>query len=254
MPRSAYYLDLLKEKLNVQSDYALSKELNLSRAKISNFRTGFRAFDDVTLFKVAEALGINPAVIQADLNLEKAKTPEKKKFWKETYSKIAGTAAAVILSSGLVANFGAISGTSGPVEAVNNIHYANPRRRRRISLAALFAVLVLPWGPVYADTWSTGDTIRETTWQTINFIDYRQTLQISKNCNSGGGLYEQNPLLSNCPSRSEVNRYFAVSAGLHWAISNYLPAKYRGPWQYVTLGVSGAVVAHNFHIGLKLNF
>jgi hypothetical protein len=106
-------------------------------------------------------------------------------------------------------------------------------------------ILLLPFN-CYG--WSEMDTYRESTWQVINFIDYRQTSDISE------PHYEQNPLLGKHPSQGKIDKYFAVSAIGHFGASELLPLRYRNGWQWLTIGISGAIVYHNYKIGLKVNF
>lgn len=120
-----------------------------------------------------------------------------------------------------------------------------------------FLFCVLFFTPcVNASDWTDADTWRESTWQVINIIDWGQTLDITNQCQDQTGRYkyETNPLLSKCPTRSEVNRYFITSAITHGLISNYLPTKYREAFQYVTIGFSAQMVIDNYRIGLKINF
>lgn len=110
----------------------------------------------------------------------------------------------------------------------------------------LILLLFLVSFNVYA--WGEADAYRESAWQVINFIDYRQTSDISE------PHYEQNPLLGNHPSQGEIDKYFAVSAIGHFGASELLPLRYRKNWQWLTIGVSGAIVYHNYRIGLRFNF
>ncbi|MDH5354836.1 MAG: DUF3693 domain-containing protein [Gammaproteobacteria bacterium] len=273
MTKSAKYLDLVKKKHGLKTDYALAQYLDLSRAKISNFRTGFRAFDDITLYKVADSLGINPALIHSEINLEKANTPEKKQFWKRTYSKIAGTAAGVILSCSMLAHTPEQTGISGAdnqsiiyimrtltglaalimvmgVIMVSPLYRSHLRAAlKRSTFTALGSISLL--SPVYADAWSTGDTYREWTYQAIHFIDYRQTVQISKSCDQ---YEETNPFLNRCPSRASVDKYFLATGLLHAGLSAWLPVKFRGPFQYVTIGISSGSVMNNYRVGIKIPY
>ena len=91
------------------SDYAISKIMGVSPSRISNYRRGVSQFDDEFTFKLADKLDINPAEIMAAINVERAKTDEKKKFWRAAFRKVHGTAAAVIMS-GILTGLPALSG------------------------------------------------------------------------------------------------------------------------------------------------
>jgi hypothetical protein len=64
-------------------------------------------------------------------------------------------------------------------------------------MRTLLLLLLLPFN-VCADNWSTGDTWREMPWQIINFIDYKQTLEIARNPK----FIELNPILGENPSEN----------------------------------------------------
>ncbi|WP_322400355.1 DUF3693 domain-containing protein [Massilia luteola] len=75
------YLDAVKRHLGIASDYALAKKLGFSQSAMSSYRTGRRVLDDDAALTVAEALGINPLVVIAAANAERAKTDEQKARW-----------------------------------------------------------------------------------------------------------------------------------------------------------------------------
>ncbi len=68
------YLDAVKERLNLQSDYALAAKLEESRSRISNYRTGRTEMDGDLIQKVASALGIDPIIVLADVSASRAST------------------------------------------------------------------------------------------------------------------------------------------------------------------------------------
>lgn len=111
-----------------------------------------------------------------------------------------------------------------------------------------YLLLLLLSFNVYGADWSSADTKREVSWQVINFIDYRQTSNISE------PHYEQNPFLGKHPSQGEIDKYFAVSALTHYVTSRLLSFEYRRNWQWLTIGVSGSIVFHNYQIGLTVNY
>lgn len=77
------YLDLTKKKLNIKSDYELSKLLSLTSAGLSQYRTGKRVMDDYTAAKIAEVLEIPAIQVIADANAEREKDEKKRNYWKE---------------------------------------------------------------------------------------------------------------------------------------------------------------------------
>ncbi len=81
MASTLQYLDEAKRKLNVESDYALSKRLGCTTSAISNYRAGRSRMDDVMAVKVAEILERNPLELLASLNLERAKDEDVRRVW-----------------------------------------------------------------------------------------------------------------------------------------------------------------------------
>jgi protein-disulfide isomerase-like protein with CxxC motif len=82
------YLDAVKRHLGISSDYALAKKLGFSQSAMSSYRTGRRVFDDDAALTVAQALGLNPLVVIAAANAERAKTPEQKARWSGLMDKL----------------------------------------------------------------------------------------------------------------------------------------------------------------------
>lgn len=77
---SLEYLEAVKRRLGITSDYALAARLGVTRSAVSKFQKGAVFGDDVAL-TVAEILGVEPIVVIAAANAERAKTPEQKARW-----------------------------------------------------------------------------------------------------------------------------------------------------------------------------
>jgi hypothetical protein len=115
----------------------------------------------------------------------------------------------------------------------------------------ILAVLLFGMIPAHADDWSTGDTKREVAFQTLWAVDFLQTRTI---VDDPIRWHEENNFLGLHPAIGAVNRYFLVGSVLHTGIAYLLPEKYRAPFQYVSIGVEGGYVAHNFSIGISARF
>lgn len=74
--KAAEWIDRVKEKRGWDSDYRVAKELGLSRATVSKYRTRTPTLDEDIAVKVAQALGLNPAGIVLDQIVERTKSPE----------------------------------------------------------------------------------------------------------------------------------------------------------------------------------
>jgi len=89
------FLNDVKKKHNLPSDYALAGKLGLSRAAISKFRVGKDCLGDETACKIAALLDLDPGYVMACIAAERAKKPSVKAAWKHTAEVLYGIAAVV---------------------------------------------------------------------------------------------------------------------------------------------------------------
>jgi hypothetical protein len=106
--------------------------------------------------------------------------------------------------------------------------------------------------PAIADAWTSTDTKREVTFQTLAAIDWLQTRNIARDPNKYWEQYTA--VLGNHPSVGRVNNTFAVYMIGHYIVSRTLTEKYRAPFQYVTISIEVGDVYHNFSIGINAKF
>jgi hypothetical protein len=85
------YLDAVKKKLDIESDYALAKRLGFSLSSVSSYRTGRRFLDDDAALTVALTLDIHPFEVIAAANVERAKTPEQRARWSGVMDKMSAS-------------------------------------------------------------------------------------------------------------------------------------------------------------------
>ena len=90
------YCRALKKKLAITSDYQLAKQLGLQRQTVSHYVNGHRAFDQPIALRVAEILEISPEKVIADMELERASSPELQEVWKRIAKKVAFVGGAAI--------------------------------------------------------------------------------------------------------------------------------------------------------------
>ncbi|HDR9314036.1 TPA: hypothetical protein QDB16_000475 [Burkholderia vietnamiensis] len=95
------YLDAVKAKLDLPSDYAAAKHLHVTRAAVSRYRNGDGTFDDTTAVRAAEILGIDPMEIIAAMNVERARDDETRALWERLWGKVTGVTVAGALAIGL---------------------------------------------------------------------------------------------------------------------------------------------------------
>lgn len=120
----------------------------------------------------------------------------------------------------------------------------------KIILLTAFLYIVI-FGCSESFAWTKADTARQVVYSTLHIMDWGQTRYIATHPEK---YHETNPILGSHPSLRSVNLYFGATLLCHTAISAILPDKYRRAWQYVTIGVEGAYVVHNFNIGIKFGF
>jgi hypothetical protein len=77
------YLDAVQAKLNISSDYGLSKALGISRQAVSHYRAGKGSFDDSVARRVAHILKMHPGTVVLDMHIERTKDTEGRSVWEE---------------------------------------------------------------------------------------------------------------------------------------------------------------------------
>ena len=101
-----------------------------------------------------------------------------------------------------------------------------------------------------ANDWTTNDTIRQTAVLSTFSLDYAQTRDIKNHA----WAYETNPILGRHPSDRRITLYFLSASVIHTGIAYKLPPDWRRGFQYTTLALQLAVIAHNKKIGLRFEF
>ena len=125
--RTVQYLDAVKAKLRLESDYAVAKRLGLTTSGVSNYRRGKSTFDHLVAIRVARILDLDPMTVIADVELERATQPELRDLWRRIAAKVA---AGVLVAVGAgVASPPASNAQSG-VAAVGSVYYVKRTRAR----------------------------------------------------------------------------------------------------------------------------
>jgi hypothetical protein len=83
----AEYLNAAKQALQIKSDYALAKRLNIDNGYLSNIRKGICAVPNIIATKIAITLNIDPMTVIADIEAQRAKDPKKAEFWRSFLSR-----------------------------------------------------------------------------------------------------------------------------------------------------------------------
>jgi transcriptional regulator with XRE-family HTH domain len=77
-------LDSAKIKLNIESDYALAKHLDISQSAISKYRKAGRTLDVEVCVKLATILDVNALILIAEMEMLRAHAHHQDKkvlFW-----------------------------------------------------------------------------------------------------------------------------------------------------------------------------
>lgn len=146
--KTTEYLDQVKARYSIPSDYALSKRLQVPTQTVSNWRTGARQPDNLACFRLAELLQLPADRVIADIELERAERTgqaDQAAAWRQWLERLGGVAAsllgAVILSGTLGAgNARADNGLRSFGGDATKPMSARTRRRRRGATQA-FAVI-----------------------------------------------------------------------------------------------------------------
>lgn len=94
------YLDAVRQRLDLPSDYAISKVLGITRESVSALRNGKNGMGLETCMKIAEILQIDEHIVYADTQVERAKTPEAMDFWRSISEKFSASFNALLLGRG----------------------------------------------------------------------------------------------------------------------------------------------------------
>lgn len=84
------WLNALKHKTKINSDYGLAKLLELSPQRISRYKQKHDYLGPETAAKVADELGIDPAVIYAACHAERSRNDRERAIWERIYTDIGG--------------------------------------------------------------------------------------------------------------------------------------------------------------------
>ncbi|KAB0637276.1 hypothetical protein WT34_10630 [Burkholderia stagnalis] len=124
MKTTIQYLDALKKRLDLPSDYAAAQVLGVTRSAVSLYRNGKTVFDEGTAIRVAELLGLDPLEVISACKAEGAKDARVRRVWENAWGKATGATATAAIAVVMVGLAGAPSpAQSAPVRADCAIHH-----------------------------------------------------------------------------------------------------------------------------------
>ena len=96
--KTVEFLDAVKRRHDLPSDYAAAALIGLTRSQVSKYRNGKDYFGDDTCERVAELLSLDAGYVMACVHAERAKTPSVRQVW-EALAKKLERAGAVALAA-----------------------------------------------------------------------------------------------------------------------------------------------------------
>lgn len=100
-------LDRAKARANIDTDYRLAKIISINQSALGNYRAGRSMPDERVLEQLCALSGDDVAVFAAQIQAERARTPEGKNLWSLIAARLAGGASTAFLSvlifTGLIA-------------------------------------------------------------------------------------------------------------------------------------------------------
>ncbi len=97
----------------------------------------------------------------------------------------------------------------------------------------------------------------EWVYQTAAFADMLTTLDIKHH--PASQVVETNVVLGQRPSDAKVIGYFATTGALHYLftrelVREHVPSSVVQAWEALGIGLEVGVVAHNYSMGVRINF
>ena len=157
MKTAANFLDDLRAKYDLASDYQVAGMLGLKRQQVSAYRTGKHTFDDNIATRVAELLDVPAAYVMACMAAQRAKSPALRKTWEKAAKTLAGTAVALLVGcSVLAAGHGAFDISTGIAHSISQVaesnnHYAHSAMVRDLLKLIVCAALLAWFRRIYSD-------------------------------------------------------------------------------------------------------
>lgn len=97
MKTTVDFLNDVKVKYDLPSDYALAKKLGMTRQRISRYRAGLDHLGDDAAVTVADALEVQPGYVLACIAAERTKSETARKAWERAAQVLGGIAAGVVI-------------------------------------------------------------------------------------------------------------------------------------------------------------
>lgn len=131
MKTSIQWLDAAKTVLRIDSDRGLDTHFGWKQQSSYDIKRNKRSLNNTEAAQIAEVLRVNPLVIIADAETERAKDEQTRLYWSLAAKKFAGIAASAMLVSAMVIPDSHASSLSTTATASPPIFYIMLNRLRR---------------------------------------------------------------------------------------------------------------------------
>lgn len=121
----ANLLDSAKAKANIESDYRLAKIIGITHSVVSAYRHGKSMPNEKILAQLCALSGDDVGVVAAQVQAERAQSPEGKSMWMMVAARLAGRASTAFLSVVFAIAF--VAGYTGNAGATGLIDSKTPR-------------------------------------------------------------------------------------------------------------------------------
>jgi len=93
------YIEQIRKRYNIDSDYRLAQLLGVTRQAIHHHKIGrAKHVSEETAYQIAALLGLDPKKVLLTLAIEKAKNERIKRLWQSIAKELSKTTAAIFLT------------------------------------------------------------------------------------------------------------------------------------------------------------
>lgn len=148
MKTTIEFLDAVKARHSLVSDYKLAKKLEITPQSIIQYRNHRNVLSDSMAIRVAGLLEMDPVLVVTAVHAERAKRPEERALWADIVQRLGGVAAVLVLVFGLAgmpesSYAGNVSISHNSADFVHYVYSALRHKRRRALLIFLVFCLSL---------------------------------------------------------------------------------------------------------------
>src|SRR6266702_1707358 len=237
MKSTVQFLDAVRVRHGLTSDYQLAKFLRARQQTISRYRNGQSMMDEAMCLKIAAALSLDdPSAVLVALALAGS-----------LHNPFRGAVQPAVDQTTHMRQrrrrYGAVAREWGFQALSICVRGAAPT----LGLGALAGCAGLP----AAEPWSKADVGREIAFGALLAVDWAQTREIAAHPER---YHERNPVIGEHPSSGRVDAYMLAAGALHLGIANLLSGDWRSAWQWGGIVIEAGAIGSNYLIGIGVPF